>query len=649
LSELIRLVRQNPRSILLLVLLLGLVHGLVYVFLMPPWQHYDEYNHFQYVWLIAHQPGLPSPGDDNPQMDRWVLESMAAHGFYRRMATRPDLSDPAAKISLGGYTQLGDPPLYYWLASLPARLFPPDQVDGQLYVGRLVSLMLFLVTILAAWGIVGELVSPRSPLRWMAPLSIVLLPAFVDLMTAVNNDVAAVTIFSLFLWGATRLLKRGFNLVDAFWVLASAALVPFIKSTAFIALPLVPIIFFFALFRGRYRRLAWGLTGLVVIALILAVFDWGDAADWGYGFGQTQPTRVLQASAELGRYALRLSAAPPSGKTAPYEIQQLLPLEGLRSLEGKDVTLGGWAWSDRPALLRVTILQFTPSRTWTVVKDYPIDKSPEFWSFSSHIHPVTSRAWVTIVPLQNVNGGQAQVYLDGLVLAEGLRPADAPPQFSDRKAESGIWGGQPFRNFLRNPSLEQAWPRLRNWFNQLGASLFFDFGMTEPSRALYTLLDWRGAGWYYTFSASIMFRTFWARFGWGNVTLLGHKPYRTLFFLTLVGFLGLPFAFARRWKRLPYAVGLVFILALLGAWSLTLMRGSNYVLVARPVLIPAARYAYPAIIPTMLLLSTGWYEVLYGIQKLFKLPVVFGSLVFIAFFVTLDIYSIVSILAFFAS
>jgi hypothetical protein len=649
LSELIRIVRAYPRPILLLVLLLGLVHGLIYVFLMPPWQHYDEYNHFQYVWLIAHQPGLPRPGDDNPQMDRWVLASMVAHGFYRRMATRPDLSDPAAKISLGGYTQLGDPPLYYWLAALPARLFPPDRVDAQLYAGRLVSLMLFLVTILAAWGTVKELVVPGSPLRWMVPLSIVLLPAFVDLMTAVNNDVAAVTIFSLFLWGATRLLKRGLSLVGALWVLASAAIVPFVKSTAFIALPLVPIVFFFAIFRDRFRRLAWGMTGLVVIVVILAVFDWGDAADWGYGAGQAQPTRVLQSSAVLGRYALRLSAAPPAGKTAPYEIQQLLPPDSLHSLEGEDVTLGGWAWADSPALLRVTLLQTTRSRTWNVVKDFPIDKNPQFWSLTGQIQPIASRAWVTIVPLQNVNGGQDTVYLDGLVLADGLHPTDSPPQFSDLKAETGTWGGQPFQNILRNPSLEQAWPRLRSWFNQLGAGLFFDFGMTEPSRALYTLLDWRGAGWYYFSSANIMFRTFWARFGWGNVTLLGHKPYRTLFYVTLIGFLGLPFAFARRWKRLPYAVGLVFILALVGAWSLTFMRGSNYVLVARPVLFPAARYAYPVIIPTMLVLSTGWYEVLHGFHKLFKLPAITGSLVFIAFFIALDIYSIVSIVAFFAA
>lgn len=40
-----------------------------------------------------------------------------------------------------------------------------------------------------------ELVSDGHVLRWMAPLSLVLLPGFTDLMTSVNNDVGAVVLF----------------------------------------------------------------------------------------------------------------------------------------------------------------------------------------------------------------------------------------------------------------------------------------------------------------------------------------------------------------------------------------------------------------------------------------------------------------------
>ena len=32
---------------------LALCHGLLYMLILPPWQHYDEPPHFEYAWLIA--------------------------------------------------------------------------------------------------------------------------------------------------------------------------------------------------------------------------------------------------------------------------------------------------------------------------------------------------------------------------------------------------------------------------------------------------------------------------------------------------------------------------------------------------------------------------------------------------------------------
>ena len=47
---------------LVLLLLVGLVHGLIYVFLVPPWQHYDEFNHFQYRLSIRQDIGSKRKG-----------------------------------------------------------------------------------------------------------------------------------------------------------------------------------------------------------------------------------------------------------------------------------------------------------------------------------------------------------------------------------------------------------------------------------------------------------------------------------------------------------------------------------------------------------------------------------------------------------
>ena len=49
--------RKENLKILWLFLGLGFVLGVVYLFLLPPWQHYDEQNHFEKVWLQTQSPG----------------------------------------------------------------------------------------------------------------------------------------------------------------------------------------------------------------------------------------------------------------------------------------------------------------------------------------------------------------------------------------------------------------------------------------------------------------------------------------------------------------------------------------------------------------------------------------------------------------
>ena len=147
------IIHFKPPKLLVVILILGLVHGLTYVFLVLPWQHYDEPSHFEYVWLVANRPGLPQPYDYDPEMRREVAASMLEHGFYRDLGYRPNLNDEVIGI---GYAQLGDPPLYYLLASLPVRLMDGQDVTLQLYAARLVSLCLYLVVILISWSMMGR-------------------------------------------------------------------------------------------------------------------------------------------------------------------------------------------------------------------------------------------------------------------------------------------------------------------------------------------------------------------------------------------------------------------------------------------------------------------------------------------------------------
>src|SRR5438105_7409914 len=143
-------------------------------------------------------------------MRRNVARSMLEHGFYRGLRYVPDLqSDSIIDI---GFSPLNyHPPLYYVIAGLPLRVFAEADVTAQLYAARLVSLLLFLSTIVAGYGCMRLLTPEGNMLRWLVPATMALLPGYVDIMTSVNNDVGATAAFSLVLWLCLSMMRAPHN------------------------------------------------------------------------------------------------------------------------------------------------------------------------------------------------------------------------------------------------------------------------------------------------------------------------------------------------------------------------------------------------------------------------------------------------------
>lgn len=629
------------------LLVLGLVNGLLFVFIVPPWQHYDEPNHFEYVWLVAQRGSIPQPGEFDPAMRLAVAESMIAHGFYAPLGFFPDLNAPDGEIWIGQYPQTGDPPLYYLWAALPVRLLQNRaDVTTQLYAARLMSLLLFLLTLVAARGITVELTPAGHPLRILLPLCLALLPAFVDLMTAVNNDVAAVAVFSWFLWGATRLIQRGLNWLDFCWSLAFALLGLVTRQTAYFAILLWPLAVVLAWYRNAppaWRKLSWGLGGLLLLAGIGAIFSWGDAALWYRESFQTGPDRLESDQAAHGDrvFALKFSAGEKSGR-----LVQILPLDQATLLAGKQVTLGAWMWADRPLEARSPeIYLYAKGKGYS--RPVSLTTRPQFFAFTTRLGRDSRRAWVVLAPVTGFQAEAVEVYVDGLVLAEGAFPSDQAPVYEAARTDSGLWGGVRFTNLLRNGSAEVAGPRVRPWLDGLGERLLPGTGFERLSLTLYSVLDRPAVGWYYLNTFKNLGRTFWAVFGWNGVYLPGAKPYRPLAWITALSLLGALLAGWRYRRRLPWAVITLFAVALGAIWSFALLRGSNYVFL-RTGFLPAARYVYPAVIPALLAFVGGW---------IFLLDLTLGSwlrkrgkanLAWLAylplglFFLSLNVYSLIS-------
>jgi hypothetical protein len=636
--------------VLLAVLLLGLLHGALYVYLIPPWQHYDEPSHFEYVWLVAQRTGLPQPGDYDPAMSRQVVESMLAQDYFIGMPNRPDLTDPDQPVRIPGYSQLSEPPLYYLLASLPLRFMPAASIDAQLYAARGVSLLLYLLTILAGWGAVREITAPDSPLRWMVPLTIALLPGFTDLMTAVNNDAGAVALFSLFLWGSLRLMRRDFSVWNALWLLITAGLAYYTKSTVLLAIPLALVVLLFGVLRGGWRRLAWVALIAGLLAGVYWTFTWGGAAFWYPVPAAAGPVRSQEALAPVGEYALALESGPPEAGAHEAKLQQLVDPKVARQLSGQPLTLGAWVWANRPAQVNLPEFHVYGSQEQVYSQQVSIGTSPEFYSFTFTPDGETSRAWVSLAPpTTKPDEAPLQVHYDGLLLVEGDWASQPPVQFTASTGESGYLGAHPFSNLLRNPSGERAWMQVQPWVDDYGQKVFSDYGSNSPAVALFTLADWRGAGWYYRVSLSNILRTFWGKFAWGHVPLLGHKPYRALGIVTALGLLGAGVLLWRKAGELPFDELFVLLLALVGVTALAFVRGSNYILQPRPVYFPGARYIYPAIIPLVLLLTAGWLEVFRVLERRLKFPEWLKTAIYPLLLLGLDAYAVLSILTFYSA
>lgn len=653
----------NNRRLLVVILLLGLVHGLIYTFLIPPWQHYDEPTHFEVAWLLAHRPGWPGQQDIDLEMRRWVAQSMALHNFYRDAGGPPDLSDPDQPVEIG-FSQLGDPKLYYLAASLPMRLFPESEVDLQLYAGRLVSLVFFLLTIVAARGLACELAPQGSPLGWMIPAALALLPGFVDLMTALNNDVGAIAAFSWFLWGGIRLLRRGFSWRDFFWCCAAIIVGIFMKRTTWIAVPLLGIPLIFSLLRGKGRSLAWIALSVAAFLLVFSLFSWEGVAAW-----YTRPAGPARqaladhsVAAPHGRYAFRVELNPDDRLPSPV---QILPKSSVARLRGQTATLGAWIWVE-PAgsgelpesiSLQLPVLQDQSKRT-IYSETVELSSHPRFFAFSFELPARFRGGWVYLTPLAStLDEGSSDfphkpvtIFLDGVVLAEGLRPAEDPPVFTSEDCLEGQWGGRPFTNLLRNGSAETSGLQIRPWVERFGSFLFPDYGYDRPSLALYTLLDFAGTGTYYRAVAVNLLETFWAKFGWGHVRLIGATSYHLLAGLTLLGIVGAFLALIKsvriNIRSLPGALLLFLGLTVISIWGMAFIRGSNYIFI-QPYY-PVARYAYPAIIPTLVLLCIGWLNLANMLRRLFKLPSWLGLIAFFSLFAVLDVWSLISLIDYYA-
>ena len=123
---------------------LTLLHGLLYLALLPPWQTPDEPTVFEYAALIGQLGRVPTNADRDLALERQIADSLMRQHFFEYLIGHPPPTPPndleAARASFFMPRQVGsDPPLYFILAALPLKLLGARPIEQQLLALRLLA------------------------------------------------------------------------------------------------------------------------------------------------------------------------------------------------------------------------------------------------------------------------------------------------------------------------------------------------------------------------------------------------------------------------------------------------------------------------------------------------------------------------------
>jgi hypothetical protein len=261
------------------VLGVALLSGLLYMFVIPPWQGPDEHAHFAYAAMLDHynfdydklQDIYSSGQAPDKQLVDAVNASMARYDFTRLVSGHPAPgSPPDAGATL--LTALGKPPTYYWLGAVALRAArvlgladdPYANPDTALIVLRGVSILLGMVVVALAW-LAARIITSRAPgspegaeglprvergdrgdegnwLVLLLPLTVAILPMHTFDIAIFDNDVLAdVAVSSLFVVLAVLMRRPSGWRALALVALAIALTVGgiFTKPTAEAAAPML--------------------------------------------------------------------------------------------------------------------------------------------------------------------------------------------------------------------------------------------------------------------------------------------------------------------------------------------------------------------------------------------------------------------------
>jgi len=607
---------------------LAFIVGLVYLFLLPPWQQNDEPGQFEYVWLAANLDHWPKKGEYDVGLRRQILTSMHEYRFFEDRGITPNLIDLSQPPDIG-VPQVGSPPLYYFLASLPLRLINNTDIIFQFYVARFVSLLLFVATVFFSYR-TSKILFDAHPLSLMLPALIALFPQLAYRMTAINDDSAAVASMTFLIWMSVRGIRNGADWKTLLGIPIGIASCVFSKTTAWLGVPIGLVALLLSIFRN-YQKWVWiGLGGVSLLSLILMI-DWNTTIPAYYYRRNGEVKHERSNLAVEGNYVF----VTDKGNLSFYQVIDKNELLKKSSNGETTFTFGVWVWANSQTEIPFAKIEVDGVNRLEL-QNITVSETPTFYTSRLTV-PEQFRSGVLQVNRGFIND-EVSIYWDCFILVAGDFDLTSISTVTS-KCEKIQLGSNQTENLIRNPSAEIKWFPMRKAISSILSESFklssADFwAVTDPPTSFLYFRD----------AAMYLYRTFWGRFNWGTLPLVGNKPYRIFIIPTLLAIVGNGLGLMRYRKMVNWSFVLLLLVILWGQLIYTLFRFAGdwhtYYL-----LLPQARYFFPAVFAAGFFLCTGWYIVLdrlftpLGINKSWVLVCFAGLLILYNFWAWLTIWN----------
>jgi 4-amino-4-deoxy-L-arabinose transferase-like glycosyltransferase len=218
--------------------LLFLVRGSFYCAMLPLWEGWDEYAHFAWLqhWIDKGTlPGFHDPIsreiDESMRLTplayelRWIGPPYLGHEQWwalpetertervRRLKSLPPALAHQPALHTFDFYEAQQPPLYYWIASVPLRWAAAWPLQRRVLLLRLLSMALASAAIPLAWMAGRYLLGDSLAVLCAALLAVA--PGFAIDVSRVANDCLAIVLVGVLFW----LLARG---SDSGWGLGLA-------------------------------------------------------------------------------------------------------------------------------------------------------------------------------------------------------------------------------------------------------------------------------------------------------------------------------------------------------------------------------------------------------------------------------------------